>query len=220
MPNFKIIIPCYNSIENIQNIVNALRAKSLLDKVFFIDDGSTDLTSEVLLKNNCSYHSFKFNKGKGCALRYAFDLFIDDVDFFITMDSDMQHDVDDLFKMIISIESDHLILGKRDFDTKAMPLDRRLSNKLTTIFLELLLRKKIYDSQCGLRVYPVNYLKGLFFTTEKFDFETEVLIKIIRNGCKIKQIPIKTIYGSEISHIRRIPDIYRFIKLYIRSLLF
>jgi hypothetical protein len=49
--------------------------------------------------------------------------------------------------------------------------------------------------------------------TERFDYETEMLIVASRAGCEIASVPISTVYSDEVSSINPVRDTLRFFKL-------
>ena len=56
--------------------------------------------------------------------------------------------------------------------------------------------------------------------TSGFEMESELLIKASRVGFRIVSVPIKTIYGQEVSKISPVADTVRFLRLFFRSLRF
>jgi len=103
---------------------------------------------------------------------------------------------------------------------KNMPFDRYISNRINSAFVSLLCSKLIFDSQCGYRAIKVSVLKNLeLFKTNRFEFETEFIIKSYFYGFKIGFIEIPVIYSNEKSHINRFLDSLRMIKLYLSIIL-
>ena len=110
-----------------------------------------------------------------------------------------------------------IVLGNRNFQDN-MPMHRRISNTLTSSIVSMLVKKEVLDSQCGYRRYSVKSLVGLNFKEKGFQFETEILLKILKNNFSIKHINIPTIYNNSISNIKIILDSYYFIKLIFNHL--
>jgi hypothetical protein len=97
-----------------------------------------------------------------------------------------------------------------------MPLDRRLSNTLTSFIFSLLSGQKILDAQCGFRLYSLDFIKSLRLKTEYFDTENELLLIAIKRKKRIGWVEIPAIYKGEISHIHHFGDTLRFIILVIK----
>ena len=77
-PSFGVVIPCYNEVSTVKDVVERVLAVDIVDEVIIIDDGSTDGTRDVLgeiaaeqnQKVNIIYH--ERNQGKGAALVTGF----------------------------------------------------------------------------------------------------------------------------------------------------
>ena len=92
-PSFGVIIPCYNEVQTVKDIVQRVLAVDIVDEVVIVDDGSTDGTVEVLKAIEAEQHSrvaivyHKRNQGKGAALVTGFEhtrcevIIIQDADF-------------------------------------------------------------------------------------------------------------------------------------------
>ena len=59
----------------------------------------------------------------------------------------------------------------------------------------------------GYRSYKTNILKKINFkkNTNNFHFDSEIIIQIIKKNYVIKEIPMPTFYGDEVSHLKSIP---------------
>ena len=110
------------------------------------------------------------------------------------------------------------LIGIRKFE-KDMPYHRRISNKLTSLIISFLSSETIKDSQCGYRRYKLNDICSEIFIESGFQFESEILIKLLRKKCSYHQIDIPTIYGNEKSSINNIIDTLKFIRLILRSII-
>lgn len=220
---WSIIIPAYNAGKYLPELFSEIAKFSTLDKVVVINDGSSDNTIKVCEDNNIALVSHKKNKGKGAALRTGFEFCLEKGDdFVITMDADGQHSpefIPDFIKKYEETRKD-IIIGNRLADTSNMPRDRVFSNKTTTFLLSLISGQKLYDSQSGYRLISCKVLQNIDTISDKFDMESEQLVKASRAGYRIDQIPIKTIYDDEgSSSIHRFKDTYRFIKMFFRLIL-
>ena len=134
------------------------------------------------------------------------------------MDADSQHDPK-LIEMFLEVNEDiSLVLGIRKFE-KDMPYHRRISNKLTSLIISFLSSETIQDSQCGYRRYKLIDISSEIFIETGFQFESEILIRLLRKKCSYHQIDIPTIYGNEKSSINNIIDTLKFIRLILRSII-
>lgn len=95
-----------------------------------------------------------------------------------------------------------------------MPIQRIISNKLTSWLLTKKVKKHIKDSQCGFRSFNTSILENILPETDGFEAETEILIKAAKSGIKIGFVNITTIYNNSLSKIKPIRAILGFIKVF------
>ena len=136
------------------------------------------------------------------------------------MASDGQHTVQDAIKLCNYIEKNpyELALGKR-IRNKNTPLRSKLGNSITKIIYRISTGINIYDTQTGLRAFS-NILmhKMLNIEGSRYEYEMNVLLKLPREGIKIKEIEIKTIYtdNNAGSHFNTLKDSFRIYKQIIK----
>ncbi|MFH1942510.1 MAG: glycosyltransferase family 2 protein [bacterium] len=214
-----IIIPAYNAGKRLSNVLlkslNHVPAKH----IYVVDDGSTDSTADVSVQFGVVLFQHSKNLGKGEALKSGFRLALsDNLDGVFTIDGDGQHDPDCIPDFIRIMKTKHcdLVMGVRSFQVGVMPIDRICSNTLTSTLVSLIVRQRIPDSQCGYRLIKTSILHGMRFSSSRYEFETELLIKAAWRGAEIGCVPISLVYGDYHSHIRRLEDTKRFCSLILR----
>jgi len=219
--NTAVIVPIYNSCEYLEELFDRISAHIPASQIIAVDDGSTDNSVELCHKLGIKTICLKKNQGKGRALLTGFKESIQNGFLFaFTIDSDLQHDpafIPRFFKKQNLTLAD-LLIGKRDFSPNKMPLMRILSNKLTSLVTSIFAGQKIYDSQCGYRLYRLEKIKKIKFETTRYQFETEVILALSKKTSLIDYVTISTIYNGEKSHISHLRDIKNFIKLILRYL--
>jgi len=216
--NICLLIPAYNEARTIGQIV--AKARKVMDSVVVVDDGSRDATAQIAHDAGALVIKHKVNSGKGAALRTGFQHVLDHgYDAVITMDSDGQHDVDDIprFLKAFSNSLPGIILGSRMHDIYTMPAVRKCTNKFTSYVGSLLSHQKLEDSQSGFRLISADVLRTVKLETSGFEMESELLVKASKAGFRIISVPIKTIYGEEVSKINPVLDTYKFLRLLFRS---
>ena len=219
--NFCIIVPFYNEEQTIYPICARLLETGY--PILFVDDGSTDRSLAILLdiweKTGKSFNIVRneFNEGKGSAIKkgakYAIKM---GYDYMMFVDSDGQNDIGDIekFKIIAEREPEaKIIIGNRLFNPKGMPKIRYAVNRIMSWIISKLAHQHIADSQCGMRLIH----KDVFahkLASDRFELESEMLVKAGRAGMKIINCPITCIYkkGRE-SKINPLPDMIRFFKM-------
>jgi len=212
-----VLICAYNEEKHIKKVVN--QALKKIKTVIVVNDGSKDNTLGELKKTKAVIINQQPNKGKGMALRTGFKFAQNKkYDYLILMDADGQHDPKEIPKFLKEIRKNHpdLIIGTRKKRRSAMPKKRRASNFITSSLISAKRRKWIKDTQSGYRAVKVSFLKKINLKRKSYDLETEMLMKMIKKGARVSQIPIKTIYADEESKINPAKEIPRFLKILLR----
>jgi len=214
-----IVVPAYNAESNIKNVLLKILKYVRPENVFVIDDGSTDRTTDIAeeLQVKCIRHHANF--GKGEALKTGFSSAKKTgMDAVITIDSDGQHDPDRIPEFIRIMENcnSDLVLGTRSFGLSNMPFDRILSNRLSSLVVSLVAWKWIPDSQCGYRLIKLKNIEALALESEKFELESELLIKAAWQKWTMSFCSVPVIYNGSHSKINRLRDTMRFCKMVLR----
>lgn len=219
-PNFRLI-------ELIKKIVAYQDEKGIEIPLIVVNDGSDssyDYIYEEAKGLGCFLLKHATNLGKGRALKTAFNYYLDtypDGIGLVSADSDGQHDVEDIFKCLKTLEENpnKLVLGVRTFDDKSIPLRSRFGNTLTQSVFKFLCGVDVQDTQTGLRGIPANNMKDLLVLSgERFDYEMNMLIETKKLELGIIQVPIKTIYieNNETSHFNPITDSIQIYSLFFK----
>lgn len=208
------LIPAFNEAAHIGEVV--LSARPHVSDVVVVDDGSTDQTSDVARNAGATVLRHDQNRGKGAAIATALTWFANSgAEFAVLLDADGQHDPAEIPKFVETARSTgaDIVVGTRMGDTRDMPQVRLLTNRFTSWMASKLARQKLPDSQCGYRLVRRSVLPNLKLATSRYDTETEMLIQAGRAGHKITSVPIRTIYGGQISRIHPVRDTVQFFKL-------
>ena len=211
------VIPFYNESNTVSEVV--LNTLNFVDTVIAVNDGSVD-NSELKIENleRVILINLKKNLGKGAALKTGFAKAISlNFSKIITLDADLQHDPE-LIPVFIS-ELDHydIVIGNRLNNLKGMPLQRRLSNKLSSFLLSLKTGKQILDSQCGFRGYSSSLLQNIETTYSGFEAESEIIVLGVRKGFEIGFVKIPAKYTRRKSKIRPFKTILGFLRVIINK---
>lgn len=223
-----LVIPSLNPDEQLAKTV-----KGMLDigfeNIVLVDDGSDSAhkTNFPAESNNVTILTHGVNRGKGAALKTAFAYIKEnypDAYGVVTADGDGQHTPDDVMKCALEIsDKREIVLGCRDFSGEDVPGKSRFGNKVTSFIFKTLCGKAISDTQTGLRGFPACLLDFLCdISGDRFEYETNMLLRCIGENVGIKEITIETVYLDEnkATHFRPVRDsvrIYRFLINYILS---
>ncbi len=208
-----VLLPAFNETKTIRDVVSG--ALKHCNDVIVVDDGSTDGTLEKISDLPITALCNSMNLGKDATLIRGFAY----AEKFngkgiITMDTDSQHDPDDLpkFMRIINRYPRHVIIGARVIDRKKnAPFKNRFANDLADFLISWAANQSIVDSQSGFRYYPTDFLKNYLHKANRkkhFTFESTSLIDAPRAGFPVISIPIKSCYPKDArpSHFRPVKD--------------
>jgi len=161
-----IIIPVFNEKESLPSLFKELETNlNSYEKweAIFIDDGSSDGSTELLIKESEKNDNFKIiqfyrNFGKSAALNEGFKMASGD--YVITMDADLQDDPKEISNFIKKIDEGwDLVSGWKK--TRLDPLNKRLPSKVFNFVTSFVSGVKIHDFNCGIKGYKKAVVKSL-----------------------------------------------------------
>lgn len=211
-----LLIPSYEPDERLIELIQKMR-KTCGYGIVIVDDGSGKAYSHVFLRAQelgCTIITHSQNQGKGCALKTGFRYIQEhmETEGVICADSDGQHLPEDILRIADSLQEGndkkHILLGTRRFTGK-VPFRSQLGNTLTRVLFSFTTGMKIYDTQTGLRGYPVEMLDFLIRVPgARFEYEINLLLEAPAAGYAFKEIFIQTVYheNNTSSHFRVIRD--------------
>jgi glycosyltransferase involved in cell wall biosynthesis len=212
-----VVIPAYNEEKRLPGVLK--RIPEFVDEVIVVDDGSSDGTYPSALsfsEKDPRVKAFRLerNCGKGCAMREGVKHATGDIVVF--MDADGQHLPEEIEKLVMPIVEGKadLVIGARKVKVQGKrPLHRKLSNMITTRLIRLKLGTYVYDTQSGFRAYRREFLPEI--ESDRYEVETETLIKAAKMGARIAEAPVSKVYGVETGHFR-FEDVVRFLKALVK----
>ena len=194
-----VIIPVFNEEGNIGELIK--KTKLVLnpdDELILVDDGSSDNTAKEIRENNCILISLEKNMGKGYAMRMGIERA--NGDYIIFMGGDGQDDPVEIDLLLQEVKNGFdYVIGSRflNFDSsdnrfsdKAVLPVNEFGNKSITFIINLLFKKNITDSQSEFKCFVAKKLRELKLESNRFEIETELLIKSFRKEFKIKEVPV------------------------------
>lgn len=209
-----VLIPTYNNCASLEMVIR--KVLEYTQGVIVVNDGSTDATENIISQfSEVEILSYPKNKGKGWALRMGFAHALQmGFDYVITLDSDGQHNPDDLpvFLSEIEIFPNTIIMGARNMEQDTVPGKSSFGNKFSNFWFWFETGIRLPDTQTGYRCYPIRAMAGMKFFTRKFEFEIEVIVRSVWKGIPITFVPVNVYYPPKeerVSHFRPVIDFTR-----------
>lgn len=217
--NVAALIPCYFEERFIADV--ARRVRTQLDSVLIVDDGSTDATEANARASGVDVIRHAVNQGKGAAIKTGLRELMGraGLEYVLILDGDGQHAPEEIPRFLAAANENgaSMLVGNRMSDVKKMPFVRKLTNRIMSWQISSVCGQAVPDSQCGFRMIQRELLPAIAaIKTDKFDFETEMLVVASRQGCQIGAVPVSTIYGDEKSKIHPVRDTIRFFQMMAR----
>ncbi len=223
-----IVLPSLNPNEKFDRVLDGL-LEADFQHIVIVDDGSDAAHQKHFVRARtfpqCVVIPHQVNKGKGRALKDAFAAVLarfPEAEGVITIDGDGQHLTHDIIacgnRMLE--EKTRVVLGCRDFDLPGVPARSVAGNKTTSRMFRLY-GIKLSDTQTGLRAIPRQYLQRFCgIAGDRFEYETNMLLKMKQWGIGFSEQPIETVYEDENagSHYNAVKDSWRITKIMFRAL--
>ena len=209
------VIPAYNAAETVAQVIAGLRASLGRVAIVGVDDGSADSTEDELRTHCDRAIAFAGNRGKGAALQAGFhEALAMGADAVLTIDADGQHDASCAPRLVEALARADLVVGSR-VRAGTMPMRRRITNALSAAAARRLVGRDVADPQSGFRAMRASVLRAVRGVGDRYEFETDFLIRAARAGFRVTSVPVPTIYGPP-SHFREVRDGLRVVATFCR----
>jgi dolichol-phosphate mannosyltransferase len=170
-PILSVVIPFFDEEECIEKVCEELRQvlaneRDLTWELIMVDDGSKDRTPQIMDDIATRYENFralhlKPNSGQSAALEAGFEEALGE--FIVTLDGDGQNDPRDISRLLnlLKVKGVDMICGVRQ--SRADNLIRRISSRIANRVRSAVLKDKITDVGCSLRVFRRECMKRVRF---------------------------------------------------------
>lgn len=217
-----VVIPAFNEAATIADIVRKAGQYSKL--VIVVNDGSTDHTIKTLESLPVTVLNNAVNQGKGKSLLRGAEYAIEQgASSVITLDGDGQHQPEDIPLLLEQAASDPetIIIAARLRARHAAPPLRRFANAFADFWISWAAGQQIRDSQSGFRLYPADVFNKCNTSSDKFVFESEILIDAAHEGIYSRSIAIDTVYhkNARASHFRPAADTWAIVMMVAKKLI-
>ena len=210
-----IVMPVYNELPTLGEILLRVQAVGLDKEIIVIDDGSSDGTREfltaivqsasdapaqvalpksgaILRTDNIRVFFLETNQGKGAALRRGFKEAAGEI--IIIQDADLEYDPTDYPSLIAPI-----VMGRADVvygsrflggPHRVMFFWHYVGNRFLTLLSDMVTDLNLSDVWTCYKAFKREVLQALDLREERFGFEQEVTIKIAQAGWRIYETPV------------------------------
>jgi hypothetical protein len=223
-PKCSIVVAAFNENRTFPLLMDALLKKAIpgVDReIIVIESNSTDGTRE-LAKQYQGHPEIKLvlqdrPRGKGHAVREGFRHATGDI--VLIQDADLEYDLDDYDALLAPILSHRalFVLGTRHAgdwkmrqfsQQKVLATGLNLGHAFFTRLINILFRQNMTDPFTMFKVFRRDCLFGLEFQCNQFDFDHELVIKLVRKGYRPLEVPVNYRSRSfrEGKKVRLFPD--------------
>nr|WP_297306987.1 polyprenol monophosphomannose synthase [uncultured Flavobacterium sp.] len=199
-----VVIPTYNEIENISEIIDAVLNLPASFDILVVDDNSPDGTSNQVLKLTEKYPSQIFlekrlNKnGLGTAYVHGFIWALGKkYDYIFEMDADFSHNPKDLIRLLNACENGaDVAIGSRyvtGVNVVNWPLNRVLMSYFASVYVRFITGMQIQDTTAGFICYKRSVLETIDLSKIKFvgyAFQIEMKYRAYCKNFRIEEVPI------------------------------
>jgi len=192
-----VVIPVYNEIDTIEELVSRVLMVAIKKEVIIVDDFSTDGTRERLKQvvqhqENVEVLYHNRNQGKGAALRTGFGSMTGDI--VIIQDADLEYNPREypkLLKPILDGQAD-VVYGSRFLGGphRVLFFWHYVGNKFLTLISNILTNLNLTDMETCYKAFKRQILKDLNLKSNRFGFEPEFTAKVAEKGHRIYETPI------------------------------
>lgn len=223
MKTISFVIPLYNEEKRIHKTFEALSKLQIhcglkLEKIIFVNDGSTDKTKEIIedfrkCHSDIKVISYDKNKGKGYAVKQG--MLEADSDYTLFFDADISTPLKELEKFVPVMEENvEVIVGTRKNGKSTVvihqPFLRELLGKAFTLITQKTLNLEISDFTCGFKAFSKQAKEEIFDKTKinSWGYDAEILFLAKKLNFKIKEVPViwSDVKGSKVKLSIAVPQ--------------
>lgn len=212
-----VVMPLHNEEGQIECAIK--RIPGFVDLIVAVDDASADSSLEALSQisdERLTVLGHQRNRGVGAATKTGYRHALSaGVDLIAVMDGDGQMDGRDLSRLLdCAIAGADYVKGNRFLDSRTigrMPRLRYVGNRFFSYLTRLAARFDAnsnagLDAHCGYTVIRTTALESLLLDElyDRYGFPTEMFFAALRAGLCVRCVPVKTVYGDEVSGINPI----------------
>ncbi len=206
-----IIIPCFNEVNTIRQIIDKIIEINNYEKeIIVIDDFSTDGSRQILSEiEKISISKLILNErnyGKGYCIKKGIEEATGDI--VIIQDADLEYDPSDYKKLIEPIHKNQadVVYGSRFIgseEKRVLYYWHTIGNKFLTTLSNMFTNINLTDMECCYKAFKTEIIKKIALKENRFGFEPEVTAKLAKKNIRIYEVGIKY-FGRKYSDGKKI----------------
>lgn len=193
MPTLSVIIPVYNEIKTIRQILEKINSVPVDKEIIVVDDSSSDGTGKLLRDMrdpNLKIIHHSSNRGKGAAVLTGLNNASGE--YVIIQDADLEYDPAEYLKLIEAIKKEgaDLVMGARftkGYNGLFIPI---LGNRFLTGMLNILFGTHFNDYLTCYKLLRRDVAGALNLNSSGFSIDTEIVAKILKKKMRIIEVPV------------------------------
>src|SRR5215212_10851426 len=191
-----VVIPVYNEVHNIREIINRVQNQKLASEIVIVDDGSKDGTRDILKeldgKDEVRVILHEVNQGKGAAVVTGMKAAKGDI--LLIQDADLEYDPRDYPELLQPIHEGlaDVVFGSRFLGAahRVTMFWHLIANRMLTFMTNILYNTILTDMETGYKVFRREVIDGMIIHAKRFDFEPEFTAKVLKRNYRIFEVPI------------------------------
>lgn len=197
-----VIIPTFNEVMNLPQIVPAILAQDPRIEILVVDDNSPDGTgtladqmSTAEPRIHCLHREIKDGLGRAYVAGFRWAL-AQGFDYIFEMDADFSHDPANLPKFLAAIQTADLVLGSRyktGVNVINWPVSRLLLSLGANAYARWITGMPLTDSTGGFKCFRRRVLEAIDLDAVRsggYAFQIEMSYRAWKKGFRIAEVPI------------------------------
>jgi len=198
-----MVIPTYNEVDNLADVVSRVRRAAPDVDILVVDDGSPDGTGALADRIAAGDDHVRVlhrsaKQGLGAAYREGFAVALGSgYDVIGEMDADGSHQPEELPRLLAALHDADLVIGSRWVAGGSVvnwPWHRLALSRLGNLYTRLLLGISVRDATAGFRVFRRQALEAVHLDEVQalgYVFQVELVHRTLRAGLRVTEVPIR-----------------------------